>query len=117
MQLGTDLVFRCPTVVVSRRLAARGTPVWQYQFDYAAPGGAVSHGSEIRYVFDRPAGGEPPLQSYWLNFVRSGDPNAAGLPHWPRYDVSARGYLSFEQTGPVAKADLRGDVCEGRAAP
>ena len=117
MQLGTDLVFRCPTLAVSRQLAARDTPVWQYQFDYAPPGTTVSHASEVRYVFDQAAPGLPPLRAYWVNFVRGADPNGAGLPRWPRYDAAGRGYLAFEQAGATARANLRADVCRGRDAP
>jgi para-nitrobenzyl esterase len=25
------------------------------------------------------------MSSYWANFVKSGNPNGAGLPHWPTY--------------------------------
>ena len=90
-QLRTDLVFRCPTIAVSRARANRGSRVWQYQFDYARAGGRVSHGSEIGYVFDR--------------------------PRWPRYDPVGRHYLAFKQGGLVSRTDLRGTICAGRDVP
>ncbi len=31
----------------------------------------------------------------WANFARSGDPNAPGLPHWPRYDRARRATMIF----------------------
>ncbi len=53
----------------------------------------------------------PPVQRYWTNFVRTGSPNGAGLPHWPT--VGARGtYLSIEPSGTKAKNGLRTEVCD-----
>ena len=118
VQLADDLTFRCPTVALSRLVATQGGRMWQYQFDYGGPTGAiVAHSSELRYVFDAPAPGSPPLQTYWLNFVRTGDPNGAQLASWPRYDARTRGYLSFTDAGAVAGRDLRGAICGLRDTP
>ena len=35
------------------------------------------------------------MSTYWVNFVRTGDPNGAGLPVWPRYDRATERYLEF----------------------
>lgn len=117
VQLADDLTFRCPTVALSKALTRVGVPVWQYQFDYAPPGATVSHASELGFVFNAAKPGEPPLQAYWANFVKTGDPNGAGLPLWPAYSQTARAYLAVDQTGPVARQDLRGAICGLRDAP
>ncbi|WP_380779551.1 carboxylesterase/lipase family protein [Sphingomonas sp. R86520] len=116
-QLATDLTFRCPTVAVSKALTRVGVPVWQYQFDYAPPGGAVSHASELGYLFNPPKPGQPPLRAYWVNFVKTGNPNAATLPAWTRYTLAGRDYMAFDQSGPVSRRDLRGAVCGLRDTP
>jgi len=46
------------------------------------------------------------MQSYWTNFAKAGDPNGAGLPKWPKYDASARGYIEFTDNGPIAREGL-----------
>jgi para-nitrobenzyl esterase len=54
------------------------------------------HAGELLYVFDNlhafPWLYTPEdhaiaalASSYWINFVKSGNPNGAGLPHWPSY--------------------------------
>jgi para-nitrobenzyl esterase len=40
----------------------------------------------------------------WIAFARSGDPNHAGLPSWPRYDA-ARGALMVFDNECVVKDD------------
>jgi para-nitrobenzyl esterase len=81
-----------------QRSATAGKPVFVYLFDHAYPGqgkeqfGAF-HTSEVPYVFGvLDQGGRPftaedheisaRIQDYWLNFMRAGDPNGAGLAKW-----------------------------------
>ncbi|WP_267381981.1 MULTISPECIES: carboxylesterase family protein [unclassified Sphingomonas] len=114
-QLADDLTFRCPTIAVSDAFARAGLPVWQYQFDHARAGADVTHGSELSYVFGTPRSDDPPVQTYWTAFVKAADPNAGGLPRWPRYAVTTRAYLSIGQDATVAKAALRQPLCGWRS--
>ena len=50
------------------------------------------------------------MQTYWTNFVRSGDPNGAGLPNWPELGKDSN-YIDFTPQGPKVGKDLRGTVC------
>jgi len=35
------------------------------------------------------------MTSAWTNFARSGDPNGASVPPWPRYDDEKRSTMEF----------------------
>jgi para-nitrobenzyl esterase len=85
--------------------AAHGrAPLYAYSFSRIAPGPQAErwrafHSSEIPYVFgtlgaapergftaaDRAFSGR--IASYWVNFVRTGDPNGRRLPRWPAFDA------------------------------
>jgi para-nitrobenzyl esterase len=111
-QIATDLIFRCPTTHMAKIMATRGAPVWQYEFDAAPGGGKTSHAAEIPYAFgDAGFGHGLSLKPYWLNFIRSGNPNGPGLPRWPRFTAAAPAHVLFSDTGVMAKGPLRPQIC------
>jgi para-nitrobenzyl esterase len=123
MQVATDVVFRCPASELAA-LQAKALPgVWRYQFGFGARGSNLppAHSAELGYEFDAaPEGASytrwPPVQAYWANFVRAGDPNGPGLPRWPALGPQ-RHYLDFTPRGLAMGQDLRGDFCRLLAVP
>jgi para-nitrobenzyl esterase len=116
-QISADVIFRCPANSVAERQLALTPKVWRYQLDVAKPGlpQPAIHGSELPFVFDEPPrnvshGEWPPMQAYWTNFARNGDPNGPGLPEWPQMGAQ-KSYMEFTAQGPRAGNDLRGAIC------
>lgn len=99
-------------------------PTWMYQLDFPSPldGGkfGAMHTLDIPLVFDnirqpgsRTGDGEAAqavadaMSDALLAFARTGDPNHAGLPHWPRYELDRRTTMLFDARSTVAD-DPRG---------
>lgn len=116
MEWVVDTMYRCP-VVAQLLWHAPVAPSFEYEFDHAVPGrealGAV-HGAEVPYVFGARNDHQisSAMQAYWTNFAKTGDPNGSGLPLWPKFNATARGYITFSDSGPVAGERLRGAFCD-----
>ena len=111
--------FRRPAVESAEVATAAGAGGWLYRFDLpsTAFGGALKacHAGEIAFTFDWFAGdGDMPgwtfhdrtdatrsLAQRWsatvAAFCRTGDPNGAGLPEWPRYSSDDRSVLVLDE--------------------
>jgi para-nitrobenzyl esterase len=117
-QVMTDMWFRCPGHWLAQRILNVSPRVWRYEFGFGAPGAhkPPEHTTEMDYVYHAApasavAGDWPPVQRYWANFVRSGDPNGVGLTYWP--GVSQRNAsLAIEPSGIKAVYGARDGICD-----
>jgi para-nitrobenzyl esterase len=111
-QIGTDITFRCPAEHLAQLLAAKGAPVWRYEFDAAPNGGKTSHAAEIGYAFGESAFAPGlSLKPYWIDFAKTGDPNGAELPRWPSFAPKAQQHVLFDSNGVKVEGPLRPQLC------
>jgi len=111
-QISTDVIFRCPAVHMAEIMATKAAPVWHYEFDAAPAGGRTAHAAEIPYAFGNATFDHGlSLTPYWLNFIRTGDPNGAGLARWPRFTTVQQAHVLFSDAGVLVQGPLRPEVC------
>ncbi|MDD1625286.1 MAG: carboxylesterase family protein, partial [Methylococcaceae bacterium] len=122
----TDKVWAEPARFTASAYAARGDRAYIFLFSYVpasmkermrfGPG----HGTDVSYVFDNlraPNGATVApedkevsriMNTYWVNFAKTGNPNGKGLPKWPVYSPKKNMILDIQSDGkPVGKPDPR----------
>ncbi len=124
-----------PARFVVRTIAAAGQPAYEYRFSYVAESlrktlKGAPHATEIPFVFDTVAARymkdlapadeatAKDALAYWVAFAKTGNPDGAGRPHWPRYSATDDQLMNFTNDGPVAEHDAwkaRLDVTEAAA--
>jgi para-nitrobenzyl esterase len=121
----TDLRFGWDMWAWARLHAARGRNVFYYRFTQKPPfpdssvyaGWGASHFAELWYVFghldqapwrwsasDRRL--ESAMTNYWVNFAKSGNPNASGLPEWPVFKAAEGPAMTLGE--PIAAGGVSG---------
>ncbi|MEZ6031338.1 MAG: carboxylesterase family protein [Hyphomonadaceae bacterium] len=104
------------TLMAEKRAQLNGAnnPTWMYNVTWRSPaegGRRVSqHTLDLPFMFDNVAVAEnltgpetdetramtDAMANAWLAFARTGNPNHAGLPNWPTYDLQTRSVMHFE---------------------
>ena len=93
----SEALFQCNAEYLAR---AFGSSAWSYLFSVPP----ALHGDDIPYTFyEGPAAAVKnsavalTMQAYWTNFVMNGNPNGAGLPHFPNFGATGQ-LLDINQT-------------------
>jgi len=99
----------------SRKAALSRAPAYAYIYAWRTPvldeRPGPFHGAEIAFTFDNAAlcdhhsGGtaeaivlSKQVSTAWLSFARTGNPNHADLPHWPKYSSERRATMQFDRS-------------------
>jgi para-nitrobenzyl esterase len=100
--------------------AQGGAPVYVYLFEWQSPVNdgslGAAHGMELPFMFNNIALARPltgggadayaladKISSAWISFVKTGNPNHAGLPEWPAYTAENGATLIFDNHVEVRK--------------
>jgi para-nitrobenzyl esterase len=121
--LASDLLMVEPGRFVLQQAAKQGKPIYAYRFGYVAdsvkkewPG--AFHATDIPYAFNTVAAkyGNTLTDSdmamgklvnqYWVNFIKSGNPNGTDLPQWTPYKVGSDNLMMFSNQGVKATGML-----------
>jgi para-nitrobenzyl esterase len=125
----TDWVWAEPARMTARAFIKKRAPAYMFQFGYVPVTArersryGAGHGSDIAFVFNtfNARWGAPEatveekelariMNTYWINFAKTGNPNGKGVPNWPLYDTKNEEILNVDLDGKVeSKPDPRKD--------
>lgn len=123
VDLFSDMFTGIPSLRLADGLVAVGAPVWIYRFDFekASPIGAA-HATDVAFTFGTPKGApfavdwdteakavSNRMRDSFVAFARTGSPQTAALPQWPRHDPAGLYYLRFDAKPSVAR-DIIGEA-------
>eukprot|EP01060_Flectonema_neradi_P017250 TRINITY_DN240_c5_g1_i1.p1 TRINITY_DN240_c5_g1~~TRINITY_DN240_c5_g1_i1.p1 ORF type:complete len:611 (+),score=110.37 TRINITY_DN240_c5_g1_i1:64-1896(+) len=137
-EMSSDFNEQCPTYRVSKSIASRGVPVYEYVFTYDnfydKP--FCDHSADLAYTFHRqnylknqtpdPEEAErvsDVVATWWANFARNGNPNDFSgrpslnftAPFWTRFETSHHSIMEIgvnHEEKYENKVDYRRDYCE-----
>jgi para-nitrobenzyl esterase len=112
-RLVTDTSISEPDRDLARLHAQHGNATYVYHFSYTPAAQratlfGLAHGGEIAYVFNTPRATPfddegravaSAANKYWAQFAKTGDPDSAGGPKWPRFDAAEEYVMEFPATG------------------
>jgi para-nitrobenzyl esterase len=121
-QVFADRTLVEPTRHLADEMARAGQHVWLYRFAYVseaerATNKGTLHGLEIPFTMNIPGAmvkekvtpTDEQMASlaskYWVQFAKTGNPNAEGMPLWPEYDPEVNRILHFTNSGIVLGTD------------
>lgn len=122
--ISSDLAMVEPARYVLRQAVKQGNQVFAYRFGYVAdqlktetPG--ALHATEIPYVFNTldakygqsltpsDAAMGNLANQYWVNFIKSGNPNGDRLPQWTPYQTAEDNIFMFDNKGVDASGMIK----------
>ena len=119
----TDSWFLQPSRQMLQGMCQLKSPAYQYLFARPSkryPYLGAPHAVELVYVFDtldakkasdRDRKLARTMNQYWIQFARTGNPNADGLPAWPAYTQQNHQYLVLDHE--ISQdAGLRDEACD-----
>lgn len=95
-----DMRYLHAAVYLNRQMRRVNQPSYLYFFDYVPeekygqrPG--APHGSDFLTLFFEPASLGKTLRQYWLNFIKTGDPNGSDMPIWDSVAQEGGAWMVF----------------------